>query len=450
MSESKLTEIYNFLSKISDSSNENNNDEQIDIDKILKLAQHIYLEHLHQQKITSSIISKLKENKEVLDFFENDENQFSSILKALNYYKDKKKELEILNITLEKTTKEAIEREKRLDEAQKIAKIGSWEIRVDTNETIWSKELYAIFEIEEFDGINLVNEFQKKIHPEDITFFESMSTFDPKQPNHTHEFRIVCSSGIKTILATIYSTFEKGKNRYTLGTFQDITEQKIAQQKLIELKQIETIHKKKIIEAILLTKEREQKRIAEELHDDIGSSLMVFKFGVHKLSIPEEEKRDLYNSISDVVQKVRNISNELSPNILNEFGLINALNHYSNSIQNSTNLNVIYESSLEEISFLTREEEISIYRIVQEILNNILKYSKASNVNIKSTIENNYFKVSIIDNGNGFIPTKENRSKTTLGLLNIESRIDYINGNIQYDLNPNGGTKVVISKKITF
>lgn len=447
MSESTLTEIYDLLSEIISPENKIKTVDQVNEKELLKLVQHISKEYFKQKKHTDSIISKLKENKDVLNFFEEkNENQFSSILKVLNYYQEKKNDLEKLNITLEKSTKEALEREKRLDEAQKIAKIGSWEIRIDTNETIWTKELYTIFEIEYLKGIDLVDEFKKKIHPEDIAFFENMSAFDPEKSNNSQEFRLICNSGIKTILATIYSNFEKGENRYTLGTFQDITEQKIAQQKIHDLEQIEKINKKKIIEAILLTKEREQKRIAEELHDDIGSSLMVIKLAVRKLSIPEVDKRDLYTTISDVVQKVRTISNELSPNILNEFGLVNALKQLFLNIENSSTIQIYFHSDIEELSIVTKEEEISLYRIIQELLNNILKYAEAKTIHINLSVNENDISITIEDDGKGFVPSKSKSSKNTLGLLNIESRIEYINASIKYSKIKLGGTLVKIKK----
>jgi len=447
MSNSTLSKIYHLLNEIFHVEEEKQHS-VINENQLLELAEQLSLKLSKEKKITDSIISRLKENKEINDFFENEENnQLNSILKALNYYQQKTIELKNLNVSLEKKNLEAIERENRLDEAQKIAKIGSWEIRIDTNETIWSKELYSIFEITPSIDIDLVQEFKNKIHPDDLAFFESMSSFNPHNPNFTQEFRIICKSKVKTILATIYSSFEKGKNRHTLGTFQDITEQNIAQQKQLELEQIETTNKKKIIEAILLTKEKEQKRIAEELHDDIGSSLMVFKFAVHKLKIAEEEKKDLNNSISAVVQKIRTISNELSPNILQEFGLINALKHYCSHIEKSTSLNVFFDTILEDSPFLTNEEEISVYRVVQEVINNILKYAEANTIYININNTDNLFSLTIEDDGNGFIPSKENRSKTTLGLLNIESRIDYINGTIKYRKNIPKGTIVLISKK---
>lgn len=380
-----------------------------------------------------------------------EEDQLDVISMGFNTFIEELTATTVSKERLEEANREIVEREKKLDEAQRIAKIGSWDYNLNTNETIWSKEMYSIFEIQQHSSVDLVEEFRKKIHPEDLSIFEKMASHDPKsESNYIKEFRIICNNNIKHILATIYSNFDKNKKRQILGTFQDITERKIAEQKQLELEQLKTQHKKKIIKAILFTKEREQKRIAQELHDDIGSSLMVIKFAIHKFEVSEDKKAELYEAISDIVEKVRHLSNELSPSILEEFGLINALNHYTNTLKKSTHLNIEYLSEISALDELTKEEEISLYRVVQEVINNILKYANADSILIKTFKTPNEFILEITDDGNGFIPSSKDKSKSTLGLLNIESRIDYIHGKIEYKLNIPKGTKVTIKKKLEY
>ncbi|MBI1837661.1 MAG: PAS domain-containing protein [Flavobacteriia bacterium] len=379
-----------------------------------------------------------------------EEDELDVISLGFNTFLEELTETTVSKDKLIEANKEIIEREQKLDEAQKVAKIGSWEYDFTTNKTIWSKQLYSIFEISPDTTGDLIEQFRSKIHPEDVQFFEKMASFDQSAKSHFHEFRLITKKkSIKYILATIYSNFEKGKSSQILGTFQDITERKKTEQKVLELEQSETKHKKKLIEAILFTKEKEQKRMAQELHDDIGSSLMVIKFAVHKFDVEEEKKQELYDSISEIVEKVRNLSNELSPNVLEEFGLVNALRHYSVLLKKSTPLEVYYDTNIIDHTYLTKEEEISLYRVVQEIINNILKYAEATIVKIDLSYRDNLISLTIEDNGKGFIPSNKHKNGYTLGILNIESRIDYIQAEISYIPRKPKGTIVKILKIIS-
>lgn len=353
-----------------------------------------------------------------------------------------KEKLEIANEKLLKT-------DKKLNEAQKLAKIGNWEYNINTKEFNCSDEHLRIFEIRKTSTKDLVNKLRNKIHPEDLTSFEnSFNTNLFKKNKIINEFRIICKNDKIKYVISIISTYKNTEDNSIIirGTIQDITYRKIAEQKILEIEHLKSIHEKKLRDAIFLTKEREQKRIAQELHDDIGSSLTVIKFGIHQLNISDRKKSNLKSSLTFIIKKIRNLSNELSPSVLEEFGLINALKNLINNISESTSLLATFDSNIKELVGFSMETEISIYRIVQELLTNILKYANANNVNIGFHIEKDKMSLCIQDDGIGFIPEKNKYKNQSFGLMNIESRVEYLNATIEYRKNTPRGTIVNIEK----
>ncbi|MEK7226381.1 MAG: ATP-binding protein, partial [Bacteroidota bacterium] len=149
-----------------------------------------------------------------------------------------------------------------------------------------------------------------------------------------------------------------------------------------------------------------------------------------------EKGRDLLN---DVIQKVRGISHNLHSNILKEFGLNEAIRHFlkkitqGNILSASTNLDDNYKTE-------NPDNDISIYRIVQELLNNIMKYAHASEVLISSSLQNDVLDLVIFHNGNGLTQEQFEQlryQKEGLGLKNIQNRIILLKGTIHFT----GGTE---------
>lgn len=214
-----------------------------------------------------------------------------------------------------------------------------------------------------------------------------------------------------------------------------------------EMIQMELNYKNEMVHAVLDAKELEQRRIAIELHDDIGSSLTALKLSFATLPIDDEERRLLNEGVQDTINKVRSLSNRLLPTILEELGLIPAVKSLVNTLSNqipTVQFSVIAVNDLKHDS-QTREVSLAVYRILQELINNILKYADATVIEI--TLEQNEegIQLGVVDNGKGFIPTKEDKLKSqSLGLKNIESRSQQIDAEIRYQL-LNPGTKVMLT-----
>lgn len=213
-----------------------------------------------------------------------------------------------------------------------------------------------------------------------------------------------------------------------------------------EMVQMELNYKNEMVQATLDAKEIEQRRIAIELHDDIGSSLTALKLSFASLPINEQERLMLNEGIQNTINKVRSLSNRLLPTILEELGLIPAVKSLVNTLSQQipdVQFSVIAVNDPKHES-QTREVSLAVYRILQELINNILKYARATRIDL--TLEQNEegIQLILIDNGIGFVPTKEDKLKSqSLGLKNIESRSQQIDAKIEYHL-LDPGTKVIL------
>ena len=213
-----------------------------------------------------------------------------------------------------------------------------------------------------------------------------------------------------------------------------------------EMIQLELNYKNEMVQATLDAKEIEQRRIAIELHDDIGSSLTALKLSFASLPINEEERKLLNEGVQGTINKVRSLSNRLLPSILEELGLIPAVKSLVNTLAQQipgVHFSVIAVNDPPNES-QTREVNLAVYRILQELINNVLKYAEAATIQVTLEQNEEELRITLVDDGTGFVPTKEHKLKSqSLGLKNIESRGQQINAQIEYEL-MNPGTKVVL------
>lgn len=215
-----------------------------------------------------------------------------------------------------------------------------------------------------------------------------------------------------------------------------------------ELARMDLEHQKELMGAVIQTRELEQRRIALELHDDVGSTLTAIKFSIPKLNITPEEKEMLNSNLANAIQKVRRISNDLLPSILEELGLSTAARSLIKTLNETTNLEYHIECPNEGISH-PKDVELAFYRVMQELLNNILKYAEAKQVKLEIVTTLKGIRMTISDDGKGFVPTGHiNKDQPSLGLKNMESRIQQIKGTIHYEKTIPKGTKVTIEWKV--
>ncbi|GAC1661923.1 MAG: hypothetical protein NVS9B7_29930 [Flavisolibacter sp.] len=201
-----------------------------------------------------------------------------------------------------------------------------------------------------------------------------------------------------------------------------------------------------IIRAIIDTQEKERKRLAQDLHDSLGQQLSAIKFFISSIANAienEEEKKILYKSnlaLTDVIKDMRNICYNLMPNILQEFGLKEAIKEICN--RTSYDNKIVCEiQNIESLPRLLPEIEIDIYRVIQEFINNSLKHANASKISIIFGKDANNIKITLIDNGDGFITSNSNIG---MGLKNVQSRVKSHNGEIVIKSEIGKGTQYLL------
>lgn len=218
---------------------------------------------------------------------------------------------------------------------------------------------------------------------------------------------------------------------------------KTYQQSLITLKQEQDIS---LLKALMTGEEKERSRLARELHDGLGGILAAAQMQVSNLEIVNSEsqqtnKQKATELVSKAATESRRIAHNLLPETLLRFGLDEALKEYSTSITESKLLNLSYESVGMDAR-MEQSTELSIYRIIQELINNIVKHAGATEALVQLHRHGAVLSVTVEDNGLGFSPGTA--KKDGIGLSNIQSRISYLNGSMDIRSEDKKGTSVYI------
>ncbi|MCV9929328.1 ATP-binding protein [Flavobacterium sp. LS1R49] len=227
-------------------------------------------------------------------------------------------------------------------------------------------------------------------------------------------------------------------------------QKKLSAQKEINLKQdlmaFENRHKLSVSKALIQGEEIERKRIARDLHDGLGSMLSGLK--IH-LNLAKKEKGEVIHGadtlLDNSIKELRNISQNLMPESLLELSLEHALRDLCAA--NSNAITKIEFQYLIKKSKLPKNYEIRIYRIIQELLNNALKYAKASQVLVSCSQNQDVFFITVEDNGIGF-DILDTKNKNGMGLKNIKNRVEFLNGKLEIESKINQGTSVYIELNV--
>lgn len=202
--------------------------------------------------------------------------------------------------------------------------------------------------------------------------------------------------------------------------------------------------------------EEERKRIAKDLHDGIVQSLTGLSLRLQKgfsfsQSIPEDEKREFDRSkimLDDAIAELRTISHQMMPRVLSEMGLVPALEDMLNKSLGSTEIQYEFEHHRVESDRFADNVEVSLYRICQELVNNIIKHSEAKAVSVQLIKTKSHLVLVVEDNGKGF-NFADKANQNGIGLMNISSRAKAINGEVNYEPSPNQGTVATIRIPLT-
>ena len=295
----------------------------------------------------------------------------------------------------------------------------------------------------DYDETQTIEKLIDFIHPDDLELTkEHILNISKDRDNHIYEFEIRAKKHGKDwqwlqFRDQVYKRDVDGTPLEYLGSASNITQ--IKEAKLAE------------IQAIMTGQENERNRLAADLHDSINSILTAAKINAEfVLSFVDKSnsQQSLYaektiSLVEHSITAIKEIYTNISPNILVDFGLAKALKAYCKSIFSNSNINIKFDihQKTEKFDF---KVELALYRIAQEVLNNILKHADATEVELQLIEHQKSMTMMIIDNGVGFNVDSTKLKTDSYGFRNIDSRVISLQGKFNIDSSPQKGTIIVI------
>ncbi len=387
------------------------------------------------------------------------ENRMWVIMNAFPEFDEEKKlkqvVLTFVDISNRKKAEEELTRsEENLNMAQAIAKTGSWEFNLLTKELKWSKELYRIYELEDTDPDQLYERYRKRFHPEDLPSLDTtIHRAIENKKGYTYQHRIIVNHGnIKHILGIGEIIQNDAGDVIGLkGTGQDITEMIKAEEKLQNsYKQI-----KQLVTHLQDIREQERTNMAREIHDELGQQLTGLKMYVSwinkKVITQDADIKEKFSAaiqlIEDTIKSVRKISMDLRPSMLDDLGLMAALEWQSNEFEKRSGIDTEFINQTENREIPARLKT-GLFRIYQESLTNVARHADAKKIVSSLKFEDNNLILTITDDGKGFT-FKNIESKKTLGLFGMKERTLEMGGHYEIKSEPGAGTTVSVTVPIS-
>lgn len=237
----------------------------------------------------------------------------------------------------------------------------------------------------------------------------------------------------------------------------EITERKEAQieiERLTEANFKEKMSQQKIISSkIIENQEKEQNRIAKDVHDGIGQMLTGLKYNLESININDIEKttnkiEHLKELTTDIIKGVRAATFNLTPPELSDHGIVPAITKLTNELGKLTGKELLFFNKTDFNQRLDSLVEINIYRITQEAINNAIKYADSSHILVSLSHSKNILSIVIDDDGKGFEPSKVKKVKNGdggMGMTFMKERIKYIDGRLFLNSEINNGTRVTMN-----
>lgn len=338
--------------------------------------------------------------------------------------------------------------EKNLKDAQATAHLADWQYVLKTKEFLFSEQFPIIFgtekELIKEYGLSYLFEISS---PDDSYLIKAFLGVDTL-PNDEHEldFKVNLLDNYKWIkIKKVLVRNDDAEIVSLFGTVQDISDLKEKEENKIKFAEQQSFNRK-LIDYL----EEERKRIAGDLHDGLGQNILLIKnramLSLQNNSIDDESRRQLkeINSLSsNLLDIVKEISFNLRPAHLERLGLTDTI---ISSIETAKEIGILdLNFNIDQIdNLLDHENEIHVFRILQEGINNILKHSEAESASISILRENSRIIIIISDDGKGFDVKLLQSNVKGFGLRNLVNRVEILNGKMKIESSINNGTLIEI------
>ncbi|HEX7846349.1 MAG TPA: PAS domain-containing protein, partial [Chitinophagaceae bacterium] len=279
----------------------------------------------------------------------------------------------------------------------------------------------------------------RRIHPEDRDRIQDIikEATDKGLQTWEDQYRFKCEDGTyKHIRDKGFVVYENGLPVKMIGSLNDITDLKLLEDQLTEEK---LQRQKEISETVIRVQEKERTRIGHELHDNVNQILSTVKLFVDMLKPQTDEEKVIKGKSTEylvtAIEEIRQLSKELVVPQLKDIGLVDSIKQLIQDINLANPLKIKFTHDHEN-DLMGHGKKVTIFRIIQEQLKNILKYSKASQVDIFMQCKDGDAELIIKDDGVGFDP-KQTRSG--IGLSNIHDRVRFYDGSVDIQSAPGKG-----------
>lgn len=220
-----------------------------------------------------------------------------------------------------------------------------------------------------------------------------------------------------------------------------------------ERQQLKENYEREVLTTQIESRDQTLRDISQEIHDNMGQILSVARINMNILEKEMADQpqlkriQDTNGLLADVIKYIRMLSKGLNSDMLATYGLRESIRFELNRIEQSAMINCTFTTDGEDFS-IDAKKEIVIYRMVQEILNNILKHAAATEIDISMQYTAQNFLLRITDNGKGFSPeeaTQRNISESGSGMRNLQKRANLVGADLQIESQPGKGTEIRIN-----
>lgn len=333
-----------------------------------------------------------------------------------------------------------------LAQAEQIANVGSWDIDIATRKLIWSEQLYNLLGVCPWQGAN-EQLYWSNLHPDDrirVRQITDRAVQDCKEFSYLARYRLPTGRWRVHHTRGVPIPGADGKTAHMIGVVQDITEQTQVEEELHRLSR-----------EVMRARDEERRHMARELHESAGQSLAALKMTLGNLREALPKRNSLAKSLlqscvdltNESVREVRTISYLMHPPMLDEAGLPSALRWYAKGFSERSKIQVEVDVP-DDFGRQPQEIEMTVFRIVQEALTNVHRYSGSKIARIRLAQDSEGIRAEVQDEGCGLAhPTQSNGTNrlSGVGIAGMRERVHQLKGTFEIDSAPGRGTAVRVT-----